>query len=88
LCGGFEWVVIGMPSATYFLQPKKVSKKGRPSSAERAGFPQIPLVGTRHKVAYGVSVFRTCIVGGNGAENRGWSGPLGVETEIEKGSKY
>ncbi len=27
-------------------------------------------------------------MGGNGAENRGWSGALGVETEIEKGSKY
>jgi hypothetical protein len=48
VCVFFIW----LPSATYFFSTEKVSKKGRPSSAGVADFSQIPLVGTKNKVAY------------------------------------
>jgi hypothetical protein len=48
----FLLFIVCLRRLTFFQQPKKVSKKGRPSSAGKADFSQIPLKSAKDEVAY------------------------------------
>jgi len=54
---------------TFFQQPKKVSKKGRPSSAGEADFPQITFEDAQRNLACYRRAFKWQCAGRNGAEN-------------------